>query len=156
MGRVLTTLSIFTASKGKPMRDNPFQGSSDGWRMRVLVVEDSPEAAECIAFLLRHAGHDAEVAADGPSALAAMEANAPDVVLLDIGLPGWMDGWEVARRVQDLPTFKRPLMVALTGHSDDDDRRRSEEAGIDLHLTKPVDASQLEGLLSRFRSVIAQ
>jgi two-component system OmpR family response regulator len=138
------------------MRDNPFHGSSDGWRMRVLVVEDNPEAAECIALLLRHTGHDAEVAADGPSALAAMEANAPDVVLLDIGLPGWMDGWEVARRLQDLPTFKRPLMVALTGYGDEDDHRRSEEAGIDLHLTKPVDAGQLEALLSRFRSVIAQ
>jgi two-component system, OmpR family, response regulator len=124
--------------------------------MRVLVVEDQPEAADCIALLLRHAGHDAELAADGPSALAAIEANPPDVVLLDIGLPGWMDGWEVARRLQDWPTFKRPLVVALTGHGDDEDRRRSEEAGIDLHLTKPVDAGQLKKLLSRFRSVIAE
>ncbi|HBI41655.1 MAG TPA: hypothetical protein DDY78_02215 [Planctomycetales bacterium] len=138
------------------MRDNPFQGNSDGWRMRVLVVEDQPEAADCIALLLRHAGHDTEVAADGPSALAAAEANAPDVVLLDIGLPGWMDGWEVARRMQDWPTFKRPLVVALTGHGDDEDRRRSAEVGIDLHLTKPVDAGQLQKLLSRFRSVIAE
>ncbi len=138
------------------MRDNPFQGSSGGWRMRVLVVEDQPEAADCIALLLRHAGHDTEVAADGPSALAAAEANAPDVVLLDIGLPGWMDGWEVARRLQDWPAFKRPLVVALTGHGDDEDRRRSEEAGIDLHLTKPVDPGQLQKLLSRFRSVIAK
>jgi CheY-like chemotaxis protein len=124
--------------------------------MRVLVVEDQPEAADCIALLLRHAGHDAELAADGPSALTAIEANAPDVVLLDIGLPGWMDGWEVARRLQDWPTFKRPLVVALTGHGDDEDRRRSEDAGIDLHLTKPVDAGQLRKLLSRFRSVIAE
>jgi CheY-like chemotaxis protein len=138
------------------MRDNLFQGSTDGWRMRVLVVEDNPEAAECIAHLLRHAGHDAEVAPDGPAALEAVEANTPDVVLLDIGLPGWMDGWQVASRLQDWPTFKRPLVVALTGHGDDDDRRRSEEAGIDLHLMKPVDAGQLEKLLSRFRSVIAQ
>jgi two-component system, OmpR family, response regulator len=138
------------------MRDTSFQGSSDGWRMRVLVVEDQPEAADCIALLLRRAGHDAELAADGPSALAAIEANPPDVVLLDIGLPGWMDGWEVARRLQDWPIFKRPLVVALTGHGDDEDRRRSEEAGIDLHLTKPVDAGQLKKLLSRFRSVIAE
>jgi two-component system OmpR family response regulator len=138
------------------MRDNPFQGSSDGWRMRVLVVEDQPEAADCIALMLRHAGHDAELAPDGPSALAAAEANAPDVILLDIGLPGCMDGWEVARRLQDWPTFKRPLVVAITGHGDDEDRRRSAEAGIDLHLTKPVDAGQLQKLLSRFRSVIAK
>ncbi len=138
------------------MRDNPYQGSPDGWRMRVLVVEDHPDAAACIALLLRHAGHNPEVTTDGPSALAAIEANPPDVVLLDIGLPGWMDGWEVARRLQDWPTFKRPLVVALTGHGDDDDRRRSDEVGIDLHLIKPVDAGQLEALLSRFRSVIAQ
>jgi two-component system, OmpR family, response regulator len=149
-------LSTFIAREEEPMRDNPFQGSSGGWRMRVLVVEDQPEAADCIALLLRHAGHDTEVAADGPSALAAAEANAPDVVLLDIGLPGWMDGWEVARRLQDWHAFKRPLVVALTGHGDDEDRRRSEEAGIDLHLTKPVDPGQLQKLLSRFRSVIAK
>jgi two-component system, OmpR family, response regulator len=149
-------ISTVNAREEEPMRDNLFQGSSDGWRMRVLVVEDNPDAAECIALLLRHSGHDAEVAADGLSALAAAEAKAPDVVLLDIGLPGWMDGWEVARRLQDWPTFKRPLVVALTGHGDDDDRRRSEEAGIDLHLTKPVDAGQLQKLLSRFRSVIAK
>ncbi len=137
------------------MRDNSNNGNSGSWKMRVLVVEDNPDAADCIALLLRQAGHDSEVAADGPSALAAIDANAPDVVLLDIGLPGWMDGWEVARRLQDWPHFKRPLVVALTGHGDDDDRRRSEAAGIDLHLTKPVDACQLQGLLSRFRSVIA-
>jgi len=125
------------------------------WRMRVLVVEDDAAAAQSIALLLRLAGHEAEVTADGASAVAAAEANPPDVVLLDIGLPG-MDGWQLARRLRRLEGPKRPLLVALTGHGDEEDLRRSRKAGIDLHLTKPADAARLEALLSRFRSVIAE
>ena len=125
------------------------------WRMRVLVVEDDPTAAQSIAFLLRHAGHEAEVTADAPSAVAAAEAHPPDVVLLDIGLPG-MDGWQLARRLRRLEGPKRPLLVALTGRGEEEDLRRSRKAGIDLHLTKPADAAWLEALLSRFRSVIAE
>lgn len=124
------------------------------WRMRVLVVEDNDSAAQSIALLLRHAGHEAEVAADGPTAVAAAEANPPDVVLLDIGLPG-MDGWQLAGRLRGLDGPKRPLLVALTGHGEEADLSRSRKAGIDLHLTKPADAARLEALLSRFRSVIA-
>jgi CheY-like chemotaxis protein len=130
-------------------------GEVSRWTMRVLVVEDQPEAAASMAMLLRVAGHHVEVASDGPSAVAAARARPPDVILLDIGLPK-MDGWQVAKRVQALAGEKRPLLVAITGFAADDDRRRSEEAGIDLHLTKPVDAGQLEWLLKRFRSVIAE
>ena len=136
------------------MHIDPTPEHSADWRMRVLVVEDDPTAAQSIAFLLRHAGHEAEVAGDGPSAVAAAEANPPDVVLLDIGLPG-MDGWQTARRLRHLDGPKRPLLVALTAHGDEEDVRRSKKAGIDLHLTKPADADRLEALLSRFRSVIA-
>ena len=136
------------------MNAEPMQERSGEWRMRILVVEDNPITAATIAELLRHAGHDAETAADAPSAVAAAEAHPPDVVLLDIGLPG-MDGWQLARRLGRLDAPKRPLLVALTGHGDEEDVRRSRKAGIDVHLTKPADAAQLEALLSRFRSVIA-
>ena len=125
------------------------------WRMRVLVVEDNPSAAQSLVQLLHCAGHEAEVAADAPEAVALAEAHPPDVVLLDIGLPG-MDGWQLARRLRRLDSPKPALLVALTGHGDEDDLRRSQKAGIDLHLTKPADAAQLEALLSRFRSVIAE
>ena len=124
------------------------------WRMRVLVVEDNPKAADSLAALLRQAGHEVEVATDGPTAVSAAENQHPDVVLLDIGLPG-LCGWEVAKTLRALPANKRPLLVALTVFGEDVDRRRSREAGIDLHLTKPVDPDRLQQLLGRFRSFVA-
>jgi CheY-like chemotaxis protein len=124
------------------------------WRMRVLVVEDNPGAAAGLAGLLRQAGHEVEVAADRPAAVSAAENQHPDVVLLDIDLPG-LCGWEVAKVLHALPADKRPLLVAVTGHGDDEDHRRSREAGIDLHLTKPVDPDRLQQLLGRFRSFVA-
>lgn len=117
--------------------------------MRVLVVEDDLETAQLVSQLLCQAGHEVEVALDGETALPAARANPPDVVLLDLGLPG-MDGWQVARRVQGICPGKTPLLIALSGHGLEEDRRRSWYAGIDLHLVKPVDAQGLRNLLARF------
>ena len=125
------------------------------WKMRVLVVEDNPEMAAGLAGLLRAAGHEVEVAPDGPSAVEAVQSRPPDVMLLDIGLPR-MNGYEVARRVQEQSGPKRPLLVAVTGRETDEDRRRSEDVGIDLYLTKPVDPNGLQRLLGRLRSVLAE
>jgi len=139
------------------MKLHPHDHSVDGpvrWKMRVLVVEDDAVTANSLAQLLRSAGHDVEVARDGPAAVEVVRCNNPDVVILDIGLPG-MDGWQVARRVHEEPAEKRPLLVAVTGHGAAEDVRASERAGIDLHLTKPIDPRQLQQLLDRFRSVIA-
>jgi CheY-like chemotaxis protein len=122
--------------------------------MRVLVVEDNPEMAAGLAGFLRAAGHEVEVAPDGPSAVEAAQSRPPAIILLDIGMPG-MDGYEVARRVQEQSGPKRPLLVAVTGRETDEDRWRSEDVGIDFHLTKPVDADWLQRFLRRFRSVIA-
>src|SRR5262245_40979048 len=105
------------------------------WRLRILVVEDHPNAAASLAGFLRRAGHEVEVAADGPSAVEAARDHPPDVLLLDLGLPR-MDGWQVARRVQEQPGPKKPLLVAVTGHGAEEDRRRSAEAGIDLHRSE--------------------
>ena len=124
------------------------------WRMRVLVVEDNAKAAQALGCLLRETGHEVELAPDGVTGLRAAEDNPPDVVLLDIGLPG-LGGWELATKIQELPADKRPLLVAVTGCDQEEDRRRSREVGIDLHLTKPVDADQLQQLLDRFRSFIS-
>jgi two-component system CheB/CheR fusion protein len=120
----------------------------------VLLVEDNPDSSWSLALLLGLDGHHVEAAADGPAALRAAGQAPPDVVLLDIGLPG-MDGYEVARRLGEQATVKRPLLVAVTGFGTEEDRRRSREAGIDLHLTKPVDPGQLLRLLGRFRRIIA-
>jgi CheY-like chemotaxis protein len=123
-----------------------------GGALRVLVVEDEPDAAESLRQLLLLYGHRAEVARDGPAAVELAERFRPDVVLLDIGLPGGMDGLEVARRVGLRPDGgKAPLLVAVTGRDQGDDRRRSELAGIHLHMTKPADPEVLRSLLARFR-----
>jgi two-component system CheB/CheR fusion protein len=117
-----------------------------GRAKRVVVVDDNKDGAESLAMLLRFWGHDTVVAHDGRAALAMVAAEAPDVVLLDIGLPG-MDGYQVARALRER-LDSRPVLVALTGYGQDEDRRRSREAGFDHHLTKPVDPEALKGLLA--------
>jgi CheY-like chemotaxis protein len=122
--------------------------------LHVLVVEDDRDSAWSLAVLLRLDGHDVAVSGDGPAALRAARDRSPDVVLLDIGLPG-MDGYELARQLAGQPAEKRPLLVAVTGWGAAADRQHSAEAGIDLHLVKPVDPQELRGLLRRFRQIIA-
>jgi two-component system CheB/CheR fusion protein len=122
--------------------------------LRVLIVEDHADTAEAMALLLHIHGHAVEAFSNGPTALERAEAEPPDVVLLDIALPG-MDGYEVARRLREQRGEKRPLLIAVTGYGREEDRRRSAEAGIDLHLLKPADMAQLERLLRGFQRIIA-
>jgi CheY-like chemotaxis protein len=116
-------------------------------RLRVLVVDDNADAAETIGMLLNHWGHDVKSAADGPSAVETAAAQHPDVVLLDIGLPG-MSGYEVAERIRANPALSDTVLVAMTGYGQSEDKRRSREAGINLHLVKPVEPPLLQKLLS--------
>lgn len=120
--------------------------------LHILIVEDDSDTAESMAFLLCYYGHRVEIALDGPSACQAARNKTPDVVLLDIALPG-MDGWQVARRFQE-SSEKKPFLIALTGYSSEEDRRRSLEAGIDLHLVKPVYPDCLRRLLARFCRIV--
>ena len=114
--------------------------------LRVLVVDDYDDARDSLCMLLRMWGCQAEPAADGPSALAAAPAFRPDVVLMDLAMPG-MDGYETARRLQDLS--EPPLLAALTGYGHDEDHRRTRRAGFVAHLVKPVDGAELRALLGR-------
>jgi CheY-like chemotaxis protein len=114
---------------------------------RVLVVDDNVDAADSLALLLKLTGQEVRVAHDGPTALLVAEAFRPQVVLLDIGMPG-MDGYEVARRLRGQPEGRSALVVALTGWGQDHDRRRSAEAGFDHHLVKPVEPDALGKLLA--------
>jgi CheY-like chemotaxis protein len=114
----------------------------------VLVVDDNVDAAESVAMILRLSGYDVRCSYDGVSALDTAKAYHPDVVVLDIGLPG-ISGYEVARRLRLDPEFEDTPLVAVTGYGQEADRRRSEIAGIDYHLTKPVDPATLQQLLAR-------
>jgi signal transduction histidine kinase/ActR/RegA family two-component response regulator len=113
---------------------------------RVLVVDDNADAAESMGMVLDMLGLPHRIAFDGESALALAGDFQPDVVLLDIGMPG-MDGYEVARRLRAVPHHRDTVLIALTGWSQPQDRQRSREAGFDHHLSKPVDIGALQGLL---------
>jgi signal transduction histidine kinase/CheY-like chemotaxis protein len=114
---------------------------------RILVVDDNVDAADSLAVLLRLLGNDVRIAHDGPAALEAAGAYWPDVVLLDLGLPR-MSGYEVCRRLRDGQFANGPLVVALTGYGQDEDRRRTREAGFDRHLVKPVNPDELREVLA--------
>ncbi|MBX3201877.1 MAG: PAS domain-containing protein [Labilithrix sp.] len=117
---------------------------------RVLVVDDNVDAAEMLAMMLELRGHETRTAHDGPGAIAAAAEWTPEVVFLDIGLPG-MDGYEVARRLRSDPAFAETVLVALTGWGSADDKLRAREAGLDVHLTKPVDVADVDDVVARRR-----
>ena len=116
-------------------------------RCRVLAVDDSADAVDFLARLLRLSGHVVEVAYDGHSVLPAARAMRPDVVLLDIGLPG-LTGYEVARLLRREPDFEETVLVALTGYGRASDRQRSRSAGFDHHLVKPAGVQEVEDILA--------
>ncbi len=116
---------------------------------RVLVVDDNRDSADSLSMLLKIMGHDVRTAYDGPEAIESVAQYHPDVVLLDIGLPT-MSGYDVARALQDAPDRSRRVLIAVTGYGQDEDRRRSREAGFDHHLVKPVDAAALDKLIASF------
>ena len=116
---------------------------------RVLVVDDHADAADSTARLLDLYGYDARVARDGPAALADAATFPPDVVLLELGMPG-MDGYELAAKLRDGAARRRPLVVAVSWCATAGEHRRSAAADIDLHLDKPADPEVLVGVLRGF------
>lgn len=114
---------------------------------KILVVDDNVDSAKILSMLLSRAGHDVRTVHDGPATLAAADEFGPEIILLDIGLPV-MDGYEVVRRLRANPERRDWYVVALTGYGQDDDRRRSHEAGFDAHLVKPVDLDVLQRLIA--------
>jgi PAS domain S-box-containing protein len=118
---------------------------------RILVVDDNNVSARTLARLLTMLGHEARIAHDGGEAVTAAEQYRPDLMLLDIGLPV-MNGYDVARTIRGQPWGRDIVIVALTGWGQEEDRRRSEEAGMDHHLVKPVDPVALEKLLIELRA----
>jgi two-component system CheB/CheR fusion protein len=113
---------------------------------RILVVEDNADSRDMLCVLLVSAGFECETASNGLDALERLETLRPDVVILDVGLPG-IDGFEVARRIRAHPSLGGVRLVAVTGYGQDADRAATRKAGFDAHLVKPVQADLLLGLL---------
>jgi CheY-like chemotaxis protein len=113
---------------------------------RILLIEDNSDAREALRALLELDGYEVHAAAEGVEGLDLARTKAPEVALIDIGLPGF-DGYEVARRMIALPS-RAPVMIALTGYSEPEDRQRAKDAGFAAHLVKPVDPDELTRLLT--------
>ncbi len=146
----LPALPVIPAAAPGPLQPD---AQKPGLARRVLVVDDNVDAADSAAMLLRMSGHQVEVAYNGEAALDAAQKFHPEVVLLDIGLPG-LTGYEVARRLRAKPEFKAMVLAAVTGYGQEEDRRRTREAGFDAHLTKPLAPSVLTSFVSSPRSFV--
>ncbi len=121
--------------------------------LRVLIADDNADQADGLALLLQMEGDDIRISYDGPGVLEAARSFRPQVVLLDIGMPG-LDGYQVARRLRESPETRRALLVAMTGWGQEEDLRRSREAGFDHHLTKPFEPALIEKLLADYSATI--
>jgi PAS domain S-box-containing protein len=130
-----------------PLRAEERAETSAGPGVRVLVVDDNTDGALSLALMLRCMGHEVRAVNDGPAALETVREWRPEVVFLDIGLPG-MDGYEVARRMRREGGLAKALLVALTGYGQAEDRKRSREAELDQHLVKPASFEELQRLLA--------
>jgi two-component system CheB/CheR fusion protein len=133
-----------SADAGQGQREPP---------LRVLVVEDYADGGESLALLLGLYGHEVELARDGATAIRKAQEKLPNVLLLDIGLPG-EDGYAVAKRLRGLLSAK-PLLIAISGYGQQKDHQRSHDEGFDYHLVKPADPCELEGLLEEFAERIS-
>ena len=121
--------------------------TTNRFHLSVLIVDDNLDAGESLATILRLHGNDVMVASDGHEALRLVASRRPEVVILDIGLPG-LDGYEVARRIRSQPWGRGMLLLAVSGWGQSEDKRRSAEAGVDHHLVKPVNPFDIEQLLA--------
>lgn len=114
---------------------------------RILIVDDNQDASDILVLMLGRLGHDARAAYDGRDALKTAADFHPEVVLLDIGLPG-LNGYDVARQLRSQPGGREMVLIAATGWGQDADKQRAHEAGFDFHMTKPLDPDALRKLLA--------
>jgi PAS domain S-box-containing protein len=129
-----------------PLQESALAGPCGA--QRILLVDDNVDAANTLALLLQANGHSVTVKHDGADALQHAASAAPDIMLIDIGMPG-MDGYTLARRLRNLPQTANAVLIAITGYGQAEDRQRAEAAGFAHHFVKPVDAARLLALLAR-------
>jgi PAS domain S-box-containing protein len=145
----LIRLPLADGAGQAPARETPAPGAMPA-PLRILVADDNRDSAESLALLLAAMGHEVRTELDGERAVEAAEAFRPQVVLLDLGMPR-LDGYEAARRIRALPGGRDVVLIAQTGWSQPEDRRRSQEAGFDYHVVKPIPSGSLEKLLAHSR-----
>jgi signal transduction histidine kinase/ActR/RegA family two-component response regulator len=145
--KLLLPLAAASAGEDSPAADAQPPAPPDETARRVLVIEDNPDTAAILRDLLELSGYEVETAPSGGEGVDRARRFHPEIVLCDLGLPG-MNGFEVASALRHDPQTAAARLIALTGYGGDEDRRRSREAGFDLHLTKPVDPAMLRRLLS--------
>ena len=139
------------AAPPPPLELPPLRRDAATDRRRILVVDDNVDLATSLALMLQMLGHEVQSVHDGPAAIAAVESFAPGLVFLDIGMPR-MSGYEICRRIRAGRNGADPVIVALSGWGQDQDKERSREAGMDLHLVKPFDPAKLEEMLAKLHS----
>ncbi len=143
----IVRLPVVLALVGEQPADSSDEPVGSTARRRILVVDDNPDSATSLAMMLKLMGNDTQTAYDGLEALDVAAAFRPDVILLDIGMPK-LNGYDAARRIRAQPWGKNMVLVALTGWSQEEDRRKSKDAGFDTHMVKPVDYAALMNLLA--------
>lgn len=148
--RFLVRLPILAAGAAATPLPEQSPPATERSRQRILVVDDNEDAALSMATMLSLSGNDVRAAHDGLQALKTAREFQPDIVLLDIGMPR-MNGYDAARRLREEQWGRRALLIALTGWGQEEDKRRSREAGFDAHLVKPVDLAALQHLLASLR-----
>jgi PAS domain S-box-containing protein len=147
---VRVPVMIEAAGASHPTKED--EGAVPKSSLRILIVDDNRDSADSLAMMLRITGNDIRTAYDGEEAVAAAGEFRPDVVLLDIGLPK-LNGYEACQRIRQQPWNKGMLLIAMTGWGQEEDRRRSQEAGFDKHMVKPVDPQVLITLLGELDGV---
>lgn len=152
LGRGCTfVIELPTAEATASMADLSHATAPTGNKRAILVVDDNVDASESLTLLLQMDGHDVRVAHTGREALAVAQAQRPDLLFLDIGLPD-ISGYELAKSMRQIPGVERAALIALTGWGAARDQQRAKDAGFDLHLTKPVDSDDLQKALKLRRS----
>nr|WP_325540405.1 PAS domain S-box protein [Ramlibacter sp.] len=146
-----STFTVRLASAAAEEAETSRQREDEVSGLKVLVVDDNRDSADSATDILRLLGNDAECAYTGAAALETAERMKPDVIMLDLAMPG-MDGFETRRRLLALPGVENAFMIAMTGYGNEDDRRRTRTSGFDAHLTKPVELDALISLLNEART----
>jgi signal transduction histidine kinase/CheY-like chemotaxis protein len=149
-------VQLFLDKSAETAPPKPKAAAPQGKARRILVIEDNVDGAESMRLLLKHLGHDVRTAHSGPAGVVIATDWLPEVVLCDIGLPGGMDGYGVARALRENNNLEGLLLIALTGYGRDEDQLKAKEAGFDLHMTKPVDFGALQQTVASYATLCKQ